>query len=281
MGTRTYTQITVDRITPKLGAEIGGADLARLTEPVIGEIRDAFQEHLVLVFRNQSLSRDQHKAFARLFGELQTHPAKTNLGMPGDPEIFDIIITEKTKVANGEAWHTDLSCEPIPPKASALYISQTPASGGGDTLFANMQEAFATLSAPMQKFLQGLTAYHSGYKDLRTYGYETKPGESYPCATHPVVTRHPDTGAPVLFVNESFTEKINELAPRESSAILELLYRHIERNTRLHCRVRWHERTLVLWDNRAVHHHAVWDYYPETRRGERVTVRCEAAPEAF
>ena len=281
MGTRTYTQITVDRITPKLGAEIGGADLARLTEPVIGEIRDAFQEHLVLVFRNQSLSRDQHKAFARLFGELQTHPAKTNLGMPGDPEIFDIIITEKTKVANGEAWHTDLSCEPIPPKASALYISQTPASGGGDTLFANMQEAFATLSAPMQKFLLGLTAYHSGYKDLRTYGYETKPGESYPCATHPVVTRHPDTGAPVLFVNESFTEKINELAPRESRAILELLYRHIERNTRLHCRVRWQERTLVLWDNRAVHHHAVWDYYPETRRGERVTVRCEAAPEAF
>ncbi|MEQ8993964.1 MAG: TauD/TfdA family dioxygenase [Pseudomonadales bacterium] len=74
-----------------------------------------------------------------MFGELQSHPAKTNLGMRGDAEIFDIQITVKTRVAYGEGWHTDLSCEPIPPMASALYVTEVPASGGGDALFATMQ----------------------------------------------------------------------------------------------------------------------------------------------
>ncbi len=277
----TYHHISIETLTPGLGAEISGVDLANLTDETFEELREAFRHHLVLVFRDQQLSRDEQKAFGRRFGELQRHPAKTHLGVPGDPEIFDIDITEKTRVANGESWHTDLSCEPVPPMASALYITEVPASGGGDTLFANMQEAYATLSAPIREMLLGLTAFHSGFKDLRAYGYEPKPGDTYPSANHPVVTRHPETGKPVLFVNEAFTDRINELSPRESAAVLDMLYRHIETNTRLHCRVKWRPRTLVLWDNRAVHHHAVWDYYPERRRGERVTVRSGSAPVAF
>ncbi len=277
----SYEHIKIDPITPKLGAEVEGVDLADMSDAVFAEVRQAFQQHLVLVFRDQHLNRDQHKAFGRLFGELQTHPAKTHLGMPGDPEIFNIKISAETKVANGEAWHSDLSCEPVPPMASALYITQVPPSGGGDTLFANMHEAYKTLSEPLQKLLLGLSAYHSGYKDLAGYGIVTKPGQSYPCAIHPVVIEHPDTGLPVLFINEPFTEKINELSAKESDALLDLLYRHIETNTRFHCRVRWQERTLVLWDNRAVHHHAVWDYFPESRSGERVTIKCAEAPVAY
>lgn len=275
-----YETIIVDPLTPKLGAEVGNVDLANLSAEVVSELRQAFRHHFVLVFREQNLTREQHKAFGRLFGELQTHPAKVNLGMPGDPEIFDIKITAKTNVANGEGWHTDLSCEEVPPKASALYITETPASGGGDTLFANMQEAFATLSPSMQKLLAKLTAYHSGIKDLKAYGYELKPGQTYPCASHPVVIEHPETGKPVLFVNEPFTEKINELSRTESDTLLNMLYRHIETNSRFHCRVRWQNNTVVLWDNRAVHHHAVWDYYPESRIGERVTVCGDAPPRA-
>ncbi len=276
-----YATFRVDPLTPALGAEIHGVDLANLGPGQFDELYDAFVRHHVLVFRDQHLTREQHKAFGRRFGTLQTHPAKTNLGMPGDPEIFDIRITEKTRVANGERWHSDLSCEPVPPLASALYITEVPPSGGGDTLFANMHTAFTELSPALQTLLTGLTAYHSGYQDLRAYGVEPEPHQTYPCATHPVVIRHPDTGLPVLFVNEPFTEKIHELAAAESEALLALLYRHIEQSVRCHCRVRWHERTLVLWDNRAVHHHAVWDYYPERRIGERVTVQCAAAPEAY
>ena len=277
----SYNTIEVDPLTPKLGAEVRGADLSHLDSATVADIKAAFQEHLVLVFREQTLTRDQHKAFGKLFGELQTHPAKTHLGLPGDPEIFDINITAKTKVANGEGWHTDLSCEPIPPMASALYITETPESGGGDTLFANMQEAYATLSEPIQALLLQLTAFHNGYKDLKAYGYEPKPGQTYPTASHPVVIRHPENGRPVLFVNEPFTDYIHELTASESEALLNLLYRHIETNTRFHCRVKWDVNTLVLWDNRAVHHHAVWDYYPHTRRGERVTIKCPETHQAY
>ena len=277
----SYQEIEITTLTPKLGAEVTGANLANLSDTQVAEIKSAFRDHLVLVFRDQTLTRDDQKAFGRLFGELQTHPAKTNLGVPGDPEIFDINITPKTKVANGEAWHTDLSCEPIPPMASALYITEVPPSGGGDTLFANMYEAFDTLSDGVKSMLCGLTAFHDGYKDLKAYGFEPKPDQTYPTATHPVVTRHPETGRPVLFVNEPFTSHIHELSPRESEAVLGMLYQHIETNTRFHCRVKWQQNTVVLWDNRAVHHHAVWDYYPETRRGERVTMRQPEAPVAY
>ena len=273
--------MSIEPITPLLGAEISGVDLANLDDDVFAGVHQAFLDHQVLVFRNQSLTREQHKAFGRRFGELQTHPAKTHLGAPGDPEIFEINITEKTRVANGELWHTDLSCEPVPPKSSALYITEVPPSGGGDTLFASMHQAYESLSEPLKVMLTELTAYHSGYQDLKHYGYVPKPGQTYPCATHPVVTRHPETGQPILFVNEAFTEKIHELSPRESDGILQLLFRHIEAGTRFHCRVKWQPNTLVLWDNRAVHHHAVWDYYPESRRGERVTSRCESAPSGY
>ncbi|XOV87961.1 MAG: TauD/TfdA dioxygenase family protein [Pseudomonadota bacterium] len=270
--------IRVQPITPSIGAEVTNVDLGRLADTDVQEIQDAFRDHLVLVFRDQTLTREAHKAFGRLFGELHLHPAKTNLGLPGDPEIFDIRITAETKVANGEAWHTDLSCDPLPPKASALYITEVPPSGGGDTLFANMIDAFDTLSAPVRNMLEELTAFHSGEKDLRAYGVKLRPGQTYPSANHPVVARHPETGRKLLFVNESFVEKINEVNPRESEAILNMLYRHIEAGTRFHCRISWQPGTLVLWDNRAVHHHAVWDYYPESRRGERVTIKSEQPP---
>ena len=276
-----YQHFTLESLTPKLGAEVHGVDLARVSADLFAELADAFDRHLVLVFRDQELTRAEHKRFARLFGPLQLHPAKTRLGMPGDPEIFDIKINADTQVANGEDWHTDLSCEPVPPKASALYITQVPPSGGGDTLFANMQEAYATLSRPVRDMLLKLTAYHSGYKDLRAYGVVPSLEQIYPCANHPVVIAHPESGKPVLFVNEPFTEKINELTAKESAAMLEMLYRHIQINTRLHCRVRWARNTLVLWDNRAVHHHAIWDYYPESRQGERVTIQNDAPPKAF
>ena len=264
--------LEIKRITPKLGAEISGVDLASLDEEGVAQIKAAFAEHLVLVFRDQPLEREALKSFGRKFGSLQTHPAKTLLGNPGDPEIFTINITAQTHVANGEIWHTDLSCEPNPPLASALLIRQVPEGGGGDTLFANMQEAFAHLSEPVQALLRQLTAFHDGFKDLEAYGYEAKPGDEYPQASHPVVPIHADTGREVLFVNEAFTAHINELSKAESAALLNMLYRHIERDTRVHCRVAWEPNTLVMWDNRAVHHHAVWDYYPQTRRGERVTV---------
>ena len=148
-----------------------------------------------------------------------------------------------------------------------------------EAIFLNVARTYPDSNAK-RKFLEPLTAFHDGRKDLAAYGYQLRPGQTYPSASHPVVVRHPDSGRRLLFVNEPFTVRINELEPGESDAVLGMLYRHIETNTRFHCRVRWRRNTLVLWDNRAVHHHAVWDYYPETRRGERVTVKGQAPPSA-
>lgn len=280
-----YHHLTLEPLTPHLGAEVLGVDLARIDDAVMAEIHAAFARHSVLVFRDQQLTREQHKAFGRQFGALHVHPSH-RLRKPGanpdiDPEIFHIKTTPDTRHANGEAWHTDLSCEPSPPLGSLLYVRQLPGNCGGDTLFANLSLAYDALSEPIKRMLAPLHAFHDGRKDLRAYNVLLRPDQDYPSATHPVVTRHPNTGLPVLFVNRSFTDSINGLRRSESDALLEMLWRHVENNPRFHARVRWQPGTLTLWDNRNTWHHAVWDYYPATRVAERVTIAGAAAPEAF
>ncbi len=259
-------------LTPKLGSEITGLDLARLRESDIQCIRELLLDRMVLVFRDQDLTPEEHKAFGRRFGELHRHPSKRLLGAGGDPEIFNVKATPTSKHANGEAWHNDLSCETEPPLGSALYLRTLPGIGG-DTLFANMYEAYESLSGPIQEMLDPLTAFHDGRKDLANYDIELRPDQSYPRAVHPVAPLHPETGRRVLFVNSSFTVRIEELAPRESAALLGFLYALVPNQPRLQCRVRWAPGTVVFWDNRCLQHHAIWDYFPETRIGDRVTIQ--------
>ena len=273
--------ITVTPLTPVIGAEVAGVELAVAKGSQIEEIKQAFARYQVLVFREQSLDAEQHKAFARQFGALHIHPRYSHLGAEGDPELFVINTHADSKYSNGEAWHSDVSCDPLPPMASLLYVEQPPPDGGGDTMFANMYEAYAALSPPIKQWLLGLEAEHDGRKDLAAYNVRLAPEQSYPHAVHPVVTRHPGTGQPILFVNGSFTSKILGLEKAESDATLEMLCAHIESNPRWQCRVRWSSRTLVMWDNRCAQHHAVWDYYPHTRYARRVTVSSSKAPSAY
>jgi taurine dioxygenase len=264
-------------LTPKLGSEISGLNLATLRESDVQSIKELFLERMVLVFRDQDLTPEEHKHFGRRFGTLHSHPSKRMLGAGGDPEIFQVKATPTSKHANGEAWHNDLSCEVEPPLGSALYMRELP-SVGGDTLFANMYEAYASLSEPIQELLHTLTAFHDGRKDLANYGVTLKPGQDYPRATHPVVPFHPETGRRVLFVNPSFTVRIEELEAKESETLLKFLYELVPNQPRFHCRVRWAPGTVVFWDNRCLQHHAIWDYYPETRCGDRVTIQGTALP---
>lgn len=267
----TYQHIEVLPLTPSIGAEVRGVDLAAAGAAALSEIRRAFLEHLVLVFRDQRLDRDELKALGRAFGPLHVHPGKAFLGLPGDPEIFEITAEATSRHANGEKWHSDLSCESEPPLGSMLYLNELP-DCGGDTLFCNMYAVYDSLSEPLQRFLCGLEAMHDGRRDLANYGIELQPEQRYPNSTHPVVVRHPETHRPALFVNPSFTVRIEELEPPESDALLALLHRQVEAQPRFHCRIRWAPDTLVFWDNRCAQHHAVWDYFPATRRGERVTI---------
>ncbi|MFF5343986.1 TauD/TfdA dioxygenase family protein [Streptomyces althioticus] len=269
--TEPYDTISVAPITPLLGAEVTGLDLSQvLTPQQEKELKHAFHAHHVLVFHDQDITPEQHKRFARVFGEL--HPVA--LAPEGsDPHILDIKANKESRNVAGNGWHADGTADPEPSLGSMLYITTMPEGGsGGDTLFANMHLAYELLSPAMRSFLDGLTALHDGALPWTAAG-QTPPAEyDVPRTEHPVVVRHPETGDKLLFVNAPYTSHITQLSRAESDALLDMLYAHVARTPLLHCRVRWHERTLVFWDNRSVQHHAIWDYFPHTRQGRRIAI---------
>ncbi len=275
-----YECFELSTLTPHIGAEIRGLDLsAPLSDEQEKEIRRAFHDWMVLVFPDQHLTPAQHKAFGARFGELHVHPQLRGSKME-HPEVLPVVTNEHSKFTPGDGWHSDVTCDEIPPLGSMLYIRETPECGGGDTLYADMYMAYELLSDPMKQFLEGLTAIHDGagpYSEQLALGIG-KPGAEYPKAEHPIVVRHPETGRKLLYVNSGFTTRIVGLAAPESRAILEMLFRHIEANPKLCCRVSWQPNTLTFWDNRCTQHHAIWDYYPQRRVGGRVSILGNARP---
>ncbi len=265
------TRLKIEPVTPAIGAEISGVDLTRpLDDATLAELKDAWARHLVLFFRDQELTLEQHKALGRRFGELHIHPAAPKEAE--HPEILVVHGDDKVEYVAGSLWHSDVSCDTEPPMASLLRIVQVPSSGG-DTLFASMYAAYEGLSDRMQRFLAGLTAVHEGEQYYRgRYGGGNLRDGHYPSAEHPVIRTHPVTGRPALYVNEGFTTRIKELPLAESDAVLAFLFRHCAQ-PEYHCRFQWRENSVAFWDNRCTQHLAIWDYYPETRHGYRVSIK--------
>jgi len=267
-----YKTIEVRRLNPVIGAEISGVDLSKdLDSQQFKELHEALMENLVIFFRNQNITVEQHKAFGRRFGKLHVHPNAAQ-ELAGHPEILVIKADENSKHVAGEEWHSDVSCDEEPPMGSVLHMHTVPPDGGGDTMFANMYAAFEALSPPLQRMLEGLTAVHDSSK---AHGYRIKAGDrsdmNFPRSIHPVVRTHPVTGRKALYVNRGFTTRITQLRPHESTAMLEMLYRHCE-TPEFMCRFRWQPNSVAFWDNRATQHHALFDYFPDRRYGLRVTV---------
>lgn len=269
--TTSYDSFEINPLTPHIGAEVTGIDLSSpLDDKQLGDVQQAFADWSVLAFRDQHLDRDAHKRFGRYFGDLHTHPM--NYSRSGDPEMLIVKTTADSAFTAGDAWHTDVTCDAIPPLASALYVTETPECGGGDTLYADMYLAYELLSPAMQSFLEGMTAVHDGaIPYVGSYGSKAPEG-GYPRNEHPVIAVHPVTGRKVLYVNSGFTSHIRDMRAWESRALLDALFKHIATTPKLYGRVEWKPNTLTLWDNRCTQHHAVWDYYPHSRYGERVSV---------
>ena len=280
-----YRSIQVKRLTPTIGAEVRGLDLSKdLTDGQLSEVRRALSENLVLAFRDQQISSEDHKRFARHFGSLHSHilgGARAFSSEKRDPEVLAWKTGRESRNTAGDGWHNDVSCDPHPIWASFLRVLELPEGGGGDTAFANLQLAYDSLSEPLKKFLDGLTAIHDGAEGW-TAGYGAKPAAdaSFPASEHPVVATHPVSGRKFLFVNPSFTTHIVQLPRLESDAILQLLYKHVISNLSFQTRVHWEPNTLLLWDNWATWHHAGWDYYPNSRWGERVSAVRDHGPKA-
>jgi len=261
--------LAVRKLTPAIGAEISGVDLASLSNAQASALHDALMAHQVIFFRDQKMTVEQHKALGRLFGELLVHPA-AKAEVEGHPEIRVVHADENTKVATGEVWHSDMSCEPEPPMGSILYLHLSPPSGG-DTAFANMYLAYEALSEPIKRLCDGLTALHTSAHVYSKDAY-ARSDKKFPEAVHPVVRTHPVTGRKALFVNRGFTTRIMGVAKHESDALLDMLVRHAE-TPEFQGRFRWDANSVAFWDNRCALHRATFDYHPQVRHGHRVTIK--------
>jgi taurine dioxygenase len=269
----TYQSISVNPLTPYIGAEIGSIDLTRpLSNHGVKELHDALAEFQVIFFRDQPIDLDQHVALARHFGELHLHvgPSTESRPLPGRPEIRALHFDDKSDRVAGEQWHTDQSCAAIPPLGSILHLHVVPPNGGGATLFASMYAAYDALSDRMKNFLDGLTATHDGRRVF---------GPNAPVTVHPVVARHPATGRKLIYVNRAMTSRINELPPEESESTLNFLYAHMTKPD-FQIRFHWREHSIAFWDNRCTQHKAIWDYYPHVRSGYRIQIKGSAPPVA-
>ena len=266
-----YERIEVRPLSPCIGAEIRGVDLSKpLERGTFEEIHRAFLAHKVLFFRGQDLTREQHLAFARRFGELEIHPfAKSQ---PDHPEVM-VIQHGPDNRGHENTWHSDVTWRQAPSLGSVLRAIEVPELGG-DTLFADMQAAYLGLGDALQRLLDGLTAVHdfAGVfgRGLAPAAF-TEMRAKYPPAEHPVVRTHPETGRKGLYVNAAFTTGIQGMKREESRGLLELLYRQAA-IPEYQCRFRWEKDSIAFWDNRACQHYAVSDYWPKVRHMERVTI---------
>jgi taurine dioxygenase len=271
---KTFKHIVAKPFAPNLGAEITGVDLSQeISEAEFSEIEAAFLAYQVLFFKDQKEIPPQvHIDLGKRFGPLHSHPAAPT--MAGYPEIFEIHATRHSKVANGEFWHSDVSCDEEPPLGTMLQIHILPPCGG-DTMFSNMYAAYDALSDAMKTFLDGLSATHASehiYRGRYADRGQKDSDIAFPSASHPVVRTHPQTGRKALFVNRTFTTQINELSEEESSAVLKMLFEHAE-SIQFQIRFRWSKNDMAFWDNRCCMHRAIWDYWPEERKGRRVTIK--------
>jgi len=267
--------IIVKPFAPNLGAVITGIDLSNsISDTEIGIIKDAFHKFQVLFFQNQSeILPQNHIALGQYFGDLHIHPAAPK--MKNYPEIFEINTDKNSKIANGaEDFHSDVSCDIEPPLGTMLQLHVLPECGG-DTMFANMYLAYEALSKPMQVFLGGLKASHESehfYKGRYQNKNEVDMNQEYPSAIHPIIRTHPETEKKAIYVNKFFTTRIEGLADQESKLILDYLFCHIEK-TEFQIRYKWNKNDMAFWDNRCTIHKALWDYFPNERKGRRVTIK--------
>jgi len=266
-----YQRINVEPIAGALGAEVKGVHLATpVDDATRAEIHDAWMRHQVLFFRDQAIGPEQHKAFARGFGELHVHPVLPSRRDEGHPEIV-VLESDASRPFVAETWHSDVTFERKPPLGSVLRGTVIP-EWGGDTMWASMYAAYEALSTAMQRLLSELRAVHDGgaFQALATEAQRRELAQDER-TTHPVIRTHPVTGRKAIFVNSTFTKKIAGMRSKESAALLSFLYEHVG-SPEFTCRFRWRPNSIAMWDNRCTQHRVITDNLHAHRRMERVTI---------
>jgi taurine dioxygenase len=280
-------QLNVRPTGAALGADIDGVDISQELSPgVVQAIKNAWADHLVLRFRGQQLNDDQLMGFSAHFGELDWAPiiAAARVKVSGEDRYVEsaeegrrYISVISNIVENGKAigalgayesiWHTDMSYNPEPPCASALYALEVPPSGG-DTGFANMYLAHETLPDDLRQRIEGQlcrhdSTYNSAGELRRGFSEVTDPRQA-PGADHPIIRTHPVTGRKALFLGRRRNAYIQGLDIEDSERLLDALWAHATR-PELTWYQQWRVGDLVLWDNRCVMHRRD-EFDPNSRR---------------
>lgn len=281
-----FRRISVEPLSGACGCEIGGVDLRRPLEPqVLAEVMAAFEHFLVIVFRDQDLTPEQHKAFSRNFGELTELPQAPTYGEHQDmQEVRREAHEPENVVPSFEHFHTDSPFLLQPPKCIVMRALDVPRFGG-DTAFSNSYLVYEHLSSGLKALLDGLRVVYSGRdiwakneklppeKRLRlreTHGFSESELEN----THPAVRVHPRTGRKALYVTTAYFRHFVGWSEEESRALLDYL-QSLSQRLHYHCRVKWRRDTLIVWDNRFSLHRGVHDFKFERRHLIRTTVRGE------
>lgn len=269
------SKFEVSPVSTAIGAEIRGIDLAAVDDMEFEKIRQAWLEHLVLLFRGQRLSDTDLVAFSRRLGALDVAPPNENgqVGVEGHPEVLILsnIIENGQPIGalgNAEAiWHTDMNYIDEPPTASVLHAVEVPEIGG-DTGFCNMYRALETLPADLRQRIEGLRIKHDS--STNSGGFLRKGAEPVtdvaqcPGAVHPIIRTHPETGRPALYLGRRRHAYIMGLPVAESEALLDAVWAHATQDA-LTWHHQWRVGDVLMWDNRCAMHRRD-DFDPATRR---------------
>jgi alpha-ketoglutarate-dependent taurine dioxygenase len=278
-----FRHIAVEPLSGACGCEIQGVDLTKsLDAPILNEVMAAFEHFLVIVFRDQQLTPEQHKAFSRHFGELTELPqAPTYEGHTDMQEVRREAHEDKNVVPSFEHFHTDSPFLTRPPLCVVMRALAAPRYGG-DTAFSNAYLVYEDLSEGMRKLLDSLQVVYSG-KDIWSKNAKLDPdkrlrlrdthsfSEAELESIHPAVRRHPVTGRKALYATTAYFKRFVGWSEDESRAILNYL-QGLAQRAEYQCRVRWRQDTLLVWDNRFLLHRGVHDFKNERRHLIRTTV---------
>jgi taurine dioxygenase len=272
--------ISLRPLSYALGAEVQGVDLAKpLSNSEFDQIHRAFLERGILLFREQKITREQHIAFSRRFGELDTHDSLPRDRHPDYPELLLVTNIPKANGApsdskyTGQLWHSDMSFTLVPSLGSLLRGITIPPVGG-DTMFTNMYMAYDTLSDGMKKMIDGLHGIHTGSRKIVDLSADRAAEQKKlnPPIAQPVVRVHPETGRKALYIGEKVS-CFAGMTEEESRPLIEYLVRHATRPQFVY-RHQWRPDDIVMWDNRCTMHVALGDYPEgEIRHLERTTIK--------
>lgn len=275
----------VEQLTCAIGAELIGVKLADAIhdDALFEQIRAQLLKHRVLFLRDQTITRAEHVAFARRFGELEDHPvAGSDPDHPGLVQIYKRPDQPADRYEN--AWHTDATWREAPPMGCVLRCVECPPVGG-DTMWANMVLAYQNLPDDVKAKIEGLRARHSieaSFGAAMALEKRLALKAQYPDAEHPVVRTHPETGEQVLFVNAFTTHFTNYHTPQrvrfgqDANPGAADLLRYLISQAYLpeyQVRWRWSPGSIAIWDNRSTQHYAVMDYPPCHRKMERAGIK--------